>query len=193
MASATPLMTVLAKAWAFGRWLLASLKSQWLATVLIIPLGLFALQTQTARQDAREARAKAVAVDRLGKVQSSGKALDAALANYFQAIGELALAERKIEVPGSYAVASVDKAQSAVIGSRKEAEKALADHAGDIQSLHGSLDTVSEQRYMTSLASVSAVIESDADINQTGRNIKTLGQLVVARDALVDRAMGKAI
>lgn len=194
MAAASPRWKViLGKARAFAGWLASSLKSQWLATALILPLGFFALQTHTARQDAREARTKAIAVDRLGKFQSSGKALDSALALYLQSVGELALAERNIQAPGAYTITPVKAAQTAVLEARKEARKALADHAGDVQSLHGYLDNGREQQYMSSLADINNVVEADANINATGNNIKALGRLVMARNALVDQATGKAI
>lgn len=179
------------KARTFWGWLFASLKSQWLATVLVVPLAFFGLQTYVARQDAREARIQSINVDRISKIQDSGKALDLALAAYFQSISELGLAERHLRMPGTYADTPVPQAQAAVVEARNGARKALADHASDVQRLRGSLDPAASQRYMAALADINATVEGDADIDRTGANITALSKLVVARNALVDQAMKK--
>lgn len=192
MAAANPWWkTTLLKARAFGRWLAASLKSQWLATVLVVPLAFFGLQTYVARQDVKEARVQSINVDRLSKIQDSGKALDLALAAYFQSISELGLAERHLRMPGTYADTPVPQAQAAVVEARKEARKALADHASDVQRLRGSLDPAASKRYVAALANINAAVEGDANIDRTGANITALSKLVVARNALVDQAMKK--
>ena len=173
----------------FLRWLIASLKSQWLASALLLPLAFFALQTHTARQDAKDARIQAVSVDRLSKIQDSGKALDLALASYFQSIADLGLAEQHVRSPGSFTVTPVPHAQEAVVEARDGARKALAKHAGDIQGLRGTLDSTASANYMAALAVINTTIEGDANIDQTGRNITSLSKLVVARNALIDRSM----
>jgi hypothetical protein len=174
-----------------GRRLWAALKSQWLATVLILPLGFLGLQTYIARQDAREARAQSVNVDRISHVQESGKALDLALAAYFQSVSELGLAERHLQMPGTYSAKPVPQAQADVLTARTEARRALAEHGADVQALRGTFDEVASTRYMAELANISATVERDADIAHTGSNITSLSKLVVARNALVDQAMQK--
>ncbi|MHA6721517.1 hypothetical protein [Sphingomonas sp. RS2018] len=176
------------RAWA-GLW--ASLKSQWLAGALLIPIGFLIVNAIIANQQAREARVQAVNVDRISKVQESGKALDAALAGYFQAVAELGLAERHLRMPGTYKDIPVPQAQVAVVEARKEARKVLAQHAGDIQGLRGTFEQDAADRYMTALAQVSSTVEGEADINRTPDNIKVLGKLVYARNAMIDQAMKK--
>lgn len=172
-----------------------ALKSQWLAGALFIPLAIaifiLGLQVQVARQDAREARVQAINVDRIAKVQESGKALDAALAGYFQAVAELGLAERHLRMPGTYKDIPVPQAQVAVVEARKEARKVLAQHAGDIQGLRGTFDQDYADRYLTALAQVSSTVEGEANINRTPDSIKALGKLVVARNTMIDQAMKK--
>jgi len=185
MAAANPLW----KRALAGLW--ASLKSQWLAGALLIPIGFLIINAVIANQQAREARVQAVNVDRISKVQDSGKQLDIALAAYFQSIAELGLAERRLRMPGTYADTPVPQAQAAVIESRKDARKALADHASDVQRLRGSLDPTASERYMAALADINTAVEGDADIDRTGANITALSKLVVARNALVDQAMKK--
>lgn len=188
-------MTVMASANPWWKrklvWLGASLKSQWLATALLIPLAFFILQTYAARQDAREARVQAVNVDRITKIQDSGKALDLALASYFQSISDLGLAERHLRMPGAYKDLPVETAQASVIEHREAARKALAEHASDVQRLRGTLDDNASKQYMAALANVNATVESEANIGSTGQNITALSKLVVARNALVDKAMSK--
>lgn len=174
----------------WGR-LFASLRTQWLATGLIVPLAFFGLQTHVARQDAREARVQAINVDRIAKIQDSGKALDLALAAYFQSISELGLAERHLRMPGAFADTPPPQAQAALVEARKEARKALADHASDVQRLRGALDPTASERYMAALSSINATVEGDTNIDRTGANITALSKLVVARNALVDQAMKK--
>lgn len=167
----------------------ASLKTQWLATALIIPLVMLGVQTYVAQQSAKEARRQSINVDRINKVQDSGKALDVALASYFQAVTELGLAERKIKAPGAFQATSVPAAQVAVVDARKEARKALAVHGGDVQSLRGVLDPQATRQYVSALARVSNTVEDRGDIFSTGRNITALSKLVLARNALVDSAV----
>jgi len=169
----------------------ASLRSQWLAGALLIPIAILAVSTYITHREAREARVQAVNVDRISKVRESGKALDLALATYFQAIAELGLAEKHLRMPGTYADTPVPRAQLAVVEARKGAQKALAEHAGDVQGLRGTLDQASASRYMAALAVISTRVESDANIDDTGRNITALSKLVVTRNALVDQAMSK--
>jgi hypothetical protein len=174
-----------------GSRLLSTFKSQWLATVLLIPLAFLALQTYIARQDAREARVQSVNVDRISKVQESGKALDLALASYFQAVSELGLAEKHLRMPGTYANTPVDQAEVEVVTARTEARTALAKHGADVQAMRGTFDERTSSRYMGELAEVSEIIEKDADMETMGTNITALSDLVVARNALVDGAMKK--
>lgn len=176
-----------------GLW--ASVKAQPLATGLFLPLLVavivLGVQVKIARDDAREARIQSINVDRMSKIQDSGKALDLALAAYFQSISELGLAERHLRMPGAYGDTPVPQAQAAVVEARKEARKALADHASDVQRLRGSLDPTASQRYMAALADINSTVEGDANIDRTGANITALSKLVVARNALVDQAMKK--
>lgn len=171
------------------------LRLPWLATVLFIPLAIavvvLGLQVRIARQDVREARIQAINIDRISKVQESGKALDAALAGYLQSTAELGLAEREVRVPGSYRNLPVSKAQANLVLSRVEAEKALARHAGDIQGLRGTFDQGAADRYMTELANINSLVDGEADINKTAANITALGKLVGARNAMIDQAISK--
>ena len=180
-----------ALAWskAASKKLWASLKTQWLATALLIPLGLLGAQTYIAHQDAKEARRLSINVDRIAKVQDSGKALDVALAAYYRSVTELGLAERNIKTPGTYKLTPVPAAQTAVVEARTEARKALAVHGSDVQSLHGVLDPTATTQYVAALARVSDTIEDDGDTKDTGRNITSLSRLIVARNLLVDSAI----
>lgn len=180
-----------AKVQASARWLLSVVKSQWLATALLIPLGFLMFQTHIARQDAREARVQSVNVDRISKVQESGKVLDLALASYFNSVSELGLAQRHLRPPGTYADKPLAQAQADVVKARTEVRDALAKHGADMQAMRGTLDSNASSRYMVELASISDTIEKDADIANTGANISALSRLVVARNALLDRAMKK--
>lgn len=172
-------------------WLGASLKSQWLATALVIPLCFFILQTHTARQDAKEARVQSINVDRITKIQDSGKALDLALAGYFQSIADLGLAERQLRMPGDFKTKPVDVAQASVVQHRDEARNALAEHASDVQRLRGALEEDASTQYMAALATISTTVEGSADIENTGKYITVLSRLVVARNAMVDKAVNK--
>jgi len=167
------------------------IKSQWLASALIIPLIILGFQTYIARQDAREARVQSVNVDRISKVQESGKALDLDLAAYFQSVSELGLAERRLRMPGAYAEKPIKLAQADVLKSRLEARAALAKHGADIQSMRGTFDTQTSTQYMSELANVSDLVERDADLNNTGKFVTALSRLVVKRNALIDKAMNK--
>jgi hypothetical protein len=176
-----------------GLW--AALKAQPLATGLYLPLLVavivLGVQVKIARDDAREARFQSINLDRMSKIQDSGKALDLALAAYFQSISDLGLAERELRMPGTYADTPVPQAQAAVVEARRQARIALADHASDVQRLRGSLDAAASRRYMATLADINTTVEGNADIDRTGANITALGKLVVARNALVDEAMKK--
>lgn len=191
MAAADPLWK---RAWSK---LCASVKAQPLATGLFLPLLvaviILAFQVQIARNDAREARLQSINADRIAKIQDSGKALDLALAAYFQSISELGLAERHLRMPGTFSDIPIAQAQATVIGSRAEVRKALADHGSDVQRLRGSLDPAASTRYMDALARINATIEEQPDIERTGANITALSRLIVARNALVDQAMKKVI
>lgn len=169
--------------------LLAALRSQWLASTLFIPLAFLLYQNHVQRQATREDRIQSVNVDRIGKIQDSGKALDLALAAYFQSIADLGLAEHNLTMPGEFANRPVRQAQATVIERRDEARRALADHASDVQRLRGMLDAGATTRYMAALAAIEMTFEQPADINRTGVNITALSKLVVARNALVDGAM----
>lgn len=168
-----------------------SLKSQWLAGALLIPVGFLIVTTYIATQQAREARVQSVNVDRISKVQESGKALDAALAGYFQSVAELGLAERHLRMAGTYTEIPVSKAQATVVEARTDARKALAQHAGDIQGLRGTFDQAAADRYMAALAAVSSTVEGEADINKTPTNVTVFGRLVSARNTMIDQAMHK--
>ena len=183
MAMANPAnRRILARLW-------AGLKSQWLATVLVIPIGFLIANAVIANQQAREARIQSVNVDRISKVQESGKALDLALASYFQSIAELGLAERELQMPNGYENIEVPDAHMAVVEAREQARVALAEHGSDVQSLRGTLDPDAVMNYMAALAAINDTIENNADINRTGENITALSDLVMARNAMVDEAM----
>lgn len=170
-----------------------TLKAQWLATALFAPLAVaiivLGLQVHFAREDAREARLHTINADRISKIQDSGKALDLALAAYFQSIAELGVAQQGLRMPGAHSVTPIPRARSRLVETRERARTALAEHASDIQRLRGSLDRDSATRYMSALADIQAVVEGTSDIQQTGGNITALSRLVVARNALVDDAM----
>ena len=67
----------------------------------------------------------------------------------------------------------------------------MARHGADVQALRGTFDAKASSRYMEELARVNDIIERDADILDTGKNITALSDLVVARNALVDGAVKK--
>lgn len=183
MAMANPATKgILARLW-------AGLKSQWLATVLLIPIGFLVANAVIANQQAREARIQAVNVDRISKVQDSGKTLDLALASYFQSIAELGLAERNLQMPHGYEEIEVPEARMAVVEAREQARVALAEHGSDVQSLRATLGPHAVTNYMAALAAINDTVENNADINRTGENITALSDLVVARNAMVDEAM----
>lgn len=169
-----------------------TVRSQWLATTLLIPMGFLLINNQLANEAAREARAHTAQVERVAKLQESGKALDLALAGYFESIAQLGMAERDMKMPGAYASVEIPGAQRAVVEARSEARKALVEHASDVQSLRGALEPTDAASYMNALAAMRQTIDRDADISSTGQNITTLSKLVVARNELVDKAMDKA-
>lgn len=192
MATANQGLTpIIARGRAFAKWLWSSLKSQWLAATLLIPLAILGLQTHIAHQDAKEARRASVSIDRISKVQESGKALDLALASYYQSIGQLGLAERNIRMPGAYADTPVSKAQNDVMVARSAVQTAMGAHAGDVQSLRGVFDPTAEARYFSALADVNSAIDNGGEIKGTGQNITVLAHLVKARNDLVDSAIKK--
>ncbi|MFN3627997.1 MAG: hypothetical protein ACK4S3_08980 [Parvibaculum sp.] len=166
-------------------------KSQWLASVLLIPLGFALFNSHLASEAAKEARAQSVGIERVSRIQESGKALDIALAGYFQSVAEVGMAERKLQMPGTYAPIPLEKAQADVVQARTVAREALVEHASDVQSLRGTLDQAKATEYISELAEMSDVVERPAEIQQTGANITALGKLVVARNSLVDEAMKK--
>ena len=172
-----------------GLW--GALKSQWLASTLLIPLAFLLYSNHVQREATKQDRIQALSSDRINKIQDSGKALDLALAAYFQSIADLGLAEHNLRSPGTFEVMPVRQAQSKVVERRDEVRKALADHASDVQRLHGSLDAARSKRYMEALADIDTAVERPASIDQTGTNITALSELVVARNALVDQAMKK--
>lgn len=176
----------------FWRRVLRGLRSQWLATTLLIPMGFLLVNNHLANEAAREARAHTAQVERVAKLQESGKALDLALAGYFESIAQVGLAERHMKMPGAYAQAEVPAAQKAVVEARVGAREALVRHAGDVQALRGALEPADAANYMRALANMRQTIDRDADITSTGQNITTLSRLVVARNELVDKAMAKA-
>lgn len=170
---------------------MASIRAQPLATALLFPLALLAAQVYVQRQDVREARALAASDGRVAQIQVSGKLLDTSIAAYFEAIGELGLAERSIRSPGSFALKPVATAQADVMSTREAARKALKEHAGDIHSLHDKLPKEAVERYLAQLEAISDVIDGDPAIETIGKNTTALGKMVVARDALVDEAGAK--
>jgi len=181
----------ISKVRAFGKWLWSSLKSQWVATALLIPIGFLAVNTYIAHQDARDARRANVSIERISKVQESGKALDLALASYYQSIAQLGLAERHIRMPGAYADTPIAKAQNDVSVARAAVQTAMGAHAGDVESLRGVLDPAAASRYVSALAEVNSVIDNGGEIKSTGANITVLARLVKARNELVDSALKK--
>jgi hypothetical protein len=174
-----------------GGWLLSTFKSQWLAATLLFPLAFFVMQTYVAREDAKEARRASISVDRISKFQDSGKALDVALASYFQSIAELGLAEQKLEIPGRYKNITLAAAQSHVVEARIESRKALAIHASDVQSLRGVFKPDMSKQYLHALVNVEDVVDNGGDIKSTGKNITRLAALVKTRNEMVDGALGK--
>jgi hypothetical protein len=168
--------------------LIASMRAQPLATALLFPLALLVTQVYVQRQDVREARALSASDGRIAQIQVSGKLLDTSVAAYFEAIGELGLAERRIKSPGSFEVKPVATAQADVMTTREAARKALKEHAADIHSLHDKLPSKAVERYLEQLETISDLIDGDPTIETTGENITVLAKTVLARDALVNEA-----
>jgi len=152
----------LAKLW-------ASLKSQWLASVLFFPLAFFVANAYLSDRSTRDGRVQAINVDRLTKFQESGKALDLKVAEYFDAVA----------------------AQGDTGKPKEVARAALRQHGADVQALRGVLEPDASRHYLSALANLSAAIEADSDISKTPSNITALGTLVVERNRLVDKAMQK--
>jgi hypothetical protein len=171
---------------------LASVRSQWIATSLTFPIIILSITTCMANQQAKEARRQASRIESISEMQESGQVLDAALAGYFNAVAQLGLAEHEIAGPGEYSVVPVSKAREDVMSSRTKVADALIDHAGDIQSLRGTLNQVETNTYVSALADMRRTVDRPAEIEDTGKNIAVLGRLVVARNALVDEALKEA-
>lgn len=169
--------------------LLKGLRSQWLATMLIFPMLGLGVNAYFANEAAKDARMQTARIDRIGRIQESGKALDLALAGYFQAVSEVGLAERGLRMPGTYEDIPIPTAQTSVVKARLAARDALVKHASDVQALRGTLDPAEAEIYMAALADMSGTVEREADIGRTGDNITVLGKLVMARNSLVDDAM----
>jgi hypothetical protein len=167
----------------------ASLRSQWLAGTLIIPLILLGLNVHTANEAAKEARIQSARIERINRFQDSGKTLDLALAAYFQSLAEAGLAEHKVKMPGAYELTPVRTAEKEVIETRESARQALVKHAGDVKALRGTIDEVEARHYMAALSEMTTTVDRTPDIKSTGANITVLSKLVVARDRLVDAAM----
>lgn len=182
------------KAWpgAAVRWLWGVVRNQWLATTLIIPLAFMGVQIHVAHEDAKDARRQGILVDRVAKIQDSGKTLDVALAAYFQATAELGLAERHVTDPSTGEIANVADAKKAVSDARKGAEKAFADHSGDVDSNRGTLDPAAAANYVATLTDVSATIEGAPDVLKTKQYVTALARMVKARHDLVDRSLARA-
>lgn len=170
----------------FGR----GLKSQWLATALIFPMAILGVNAYVANEAAKDARVQSARIERIVRIQESGKTLDLALASYFQSVSEVGLAERNLRMPGTYENTPVATARATVVEAREEAREALVKHASDVQALRGTLDQAEAENYMAALAEMGTTVERDADIDRTGESITVLGKLVVARNDLVDDAMG---
>lgn len=173
----------------FWKRALRALKSQWLATALIIPMILLGINAHLTNEAAKEARLQSARVERVVRLQDSGKALDVALAGYFTSVSEAGLAERGIRVPGTYRTLPLEQAQTALVQSRITAREALVRHASDVQALRGTIDQAEAEKYMVALANMSAAVERDGDVLAAGQNITVLSNLVVARNSLVDEAM----
>ncbi len=168
---------------------IASLRSQWLATTLTIPLVLLGINSWTANQAAKEARIQAAQVERVAKLQESGKALDLALAGYFQSVADLSLSERKITSPGSYDRMPVKTAQTNLVQARASVHAALVNHASDVQALRGAVEQDDAALYMSALADMTEVVDTPPSIHRTGGDITVLGRLVQTRNRLVDDAI----
>lgn len=171
--------------------LMASMKAQPLATALLFPLALLATQAYVQRQDARVARTLAANDGRIAQIQVSGKLLDTSVAAYFEAIGELGLAERRIKSPGSFELKPVTTAQADVMSTREAARKALKEHAADIHSLQDKLPREAVDRYLAQLEAISDVIDGGSAVENIGENTTALAKMVMARDALVEEAGAK--
>jgi len=168
-----------------------SLRSQWLAGTLIVPLVLLGLNAYHANQAAKEARIQSARIERITHLQESGKTLDLAIAAYFQTLAVAGVAERGMKMPGDYDIVPVKVAEKAVIETRESARQALVSHAGDVQALRGTIDQSESSEYMAALSQMSMTIDQPPDSKATGVNITVLGKLVVARNKLVDAAMSK--
>lgn len=168
---------------------LRGLQSQWIASVLVIPMCFLIVTNHLSNEAAKEARIQSARVDQIVRLQESGKTLDLALAGYFESIAEFGLAERDIRVPGRYENVPLPEAQAAVVHARIGAREALVRHAGDVQALRGALDQREAQQYISALSQMSATIDREANIDETGENITVLSNLIVARNSLIDEAM----
>jgi hypothetical protein len=168
---------------------LRGLRSQWIASALVIPMCFLIVTNHLSSEAAKNARIQSARVDQIVRLQESGKTLDLALAGYFESIAEVGLAERNLRVPGRYQNVPLPQAQATVVQARLGAREALVKHAGDVQALRGTLDQSEAEQYISALAEMSATIDREADISATGQNITVLGKLVVARNNLVDEAM----
>lgn len=167
---------------------LASLRSQWLASTLIIPLALLGVNAWTANQAAKEARIQAAQVERVAKLQESGKALDLALAGYFQSVADLSLSERGITAQGAYENMPIKTAQTNLVQARASVHAALVNHASDVQALRGAVKPDDAKLYMAALADMTRVVDASPSIHSTGSDITVLGKLVQTRNRLVDDA-----
>jgi len=180
MATAKPLLQ------RFTLWLWATVKAQPLATAMLFPLALLAVQVHLQREDAQTLRANTVEDNRLAQFQTSGKELDEALGNYLGAVSNLGLAERELIVPGAFTPTPVSEAQKELLAARKDAQKAIGKHAGDIKSLRGLVNGSLSDSYVEDLAAMTDIVDSQHDVLDIGSYTTTLGKLVKARDKLVD-------
>lgn len=172
--------------------LLGLLKNQWLASVLIIPLILLGINAYVSNEAAKESRLHSSRIERVVRLQDSGKVVDLALASYFSAVSELGLVERGIQVPGSYRAVPLDEAQKTLVDSRVAAREALVNHASDVQALRGVIEQEKAEQYMHALNEIRTAVDREADVLSIGGSITVLSNLVVARNGLVDEVMSDA-
>lgn len=167
-----------------------ALRSQWLATVLIVPLALLGLQAWMASNQARDARIQAERSVSIDDMQRSGKALDAALAVYLTALAELGVSEQGLPLPNQVTATPLRVAEAEVTASRRRLDEAIIQHASDVQALRGTIDNADTSSYMNALVEVRKLADEPPDIGRTGANITAFSNLIVERNSLVDQARG---